>query len=122
MIRETIDETKKENKMSIPKQPNGQFLAKVEGKTDYSVRSVDGQMAIMAYDEIIYITKAQAKAFWGLHEEAPKLTITDYSKCRNVLEKLELAYPRSCQTCGLGPCKTGSVGSWQPSLKTPLLD
>ncbi len=62
---------------TIPKHL-GEFTALAQGKTDYTVQvihtnpeSYGDLMTICATEEAVYITREQAKAFFGLVEPLP---------------------------------------------------
>lgn len=52
----------------------------------------------------------QARSQLATTAQAEPVTIAQYSRCTNTLRTLGRPYPRTCQECGLGPCKTKAVG------------
>jgi hypothetical protein len=53
--------------------------------------------------ELTEATK-KADAAWRAYVNAPKVA-PEWSKCTKVLQKKGVAYPRTCEVCGLGPCQ-----------------
>lgn len=73
-------------------------------KTPEEIEMERTQAEVRRLETELAIARANADTAWRAYVRAPQIA-PEWSRCTKVLQKKGVAYPRTCEVCGLGPCQ-----------------